>query len=208
MVLACYELENPAKLNNDYLLEGPVVSKSLENLKINQHLTNFRPAEEQKKALIAISKMPKGMIYIARSGSEIVGYVTFHYPDEYFRWGKHPKVLELGGIEISPEWRKKGIAEALLEEAFRNPVMEDFIVVTLEFCWHWDLKGNGLEIFEYQKMLEKLFGMVNLKRRATDDPDIAEHPANVLMVRYGKNVSTKDILLFEDMLFEGRAEFH
>jgi len=49
MVLACYELENPAKLNNDYLLEGPVVSKSLENLKINQHLTNFRPAEEQKK---------------------------------------------------------------------------------------------------------------------------------------------------------------
>ena len=86
--------------------------------------------------------------------------------------------------------------------------MEDFIVVTLEFCWHWDLKGNGLEIFEYQKMLEKLFGMVNLKRRATDDPDITEHPANVLMVRYGNNVSTKDILLFEDMLFEERTEFH
>ena len=207
-MLACYELESPTKLTNEYLLEGPVVSKSLENLRINQHLTNFRPAEEQKKALIEISKMPKGMIYIVRSGCEIVGYVTFHHPEEYFRWSKHPKVLELGGIEISPEWRKKGIAEALLKEAFRNPVIEEFIVVTLEFYWHWDLKGSGLEIFEYQKILEKLFGVVNLKRRATDDPDITEHPANVLMVRYGNNVSTKEILLFEDMLFEGRTEFH
>lgn len=208
MMLACCELESPTKLTNEYLLEGPVVSKSLENLKINPKLTNFRPAEEQKKALISISKLPKGMIYIARSGREIIGYVTFHYPDEYFRWSKHPKVLELGGIEISPDWRKKGIAEALLKEAFRNPVMEEFIVVTLEFCWNWDLEGSSLEIFEYQKMLEKLFGMVSLRRRATDDPDITEHPANVLMVRFGNNVNTKEILLFEDMLFEGRSEFH
>lgn len=208
MILACCEFEKPMNITREYYLEGPVVSKSLENLKINQKLTNFRPAEDQKEALISISKLPKGMIYIARSGREIIGYVTFHYPEEYFRWSKHPKVLELGGIEISPDWRKKGIAEALLKEAFSNPVMEEFIVVTLEFCWHWDLKGSGLEIFEYQKMLEKLFGMVCLKRRATDDPDITEHPANVLMVRFGKNVSTKDILLFEDMLFEGRAEFH
>ena len=173
MVLACYELENPAKLNNDYLLEGPVVSKSLENFKINQRLTNFRPAEEQKKALIAISKMPKGMIYIARSGCEIIGYVTFHYPDEYFRWSKHPKVLELGGIEISPEWLKR--CGGFTGKAFRNPVMEDLSLLLLSLL-ALGLKGNGLEIFEYQKMLEKLFGMVNLKRRATDDPDITEHP--------------------------------
>ncbi len=208
MTLAYCEVDPPAKTTKEFLLEGPVISKSLENLSINNKLTNFRPAEEQKRALISISKLPNGMIYIARSGHEIIGYITFHYPEEYFRWHKHPRVLELGGIEISPEWRKKGIAEALLKEAFNNPVMEDFIVVTLEFCWHWDLKGSGLEIFEYQKMLEKLFGMFNLKRRATDDPDITEHPANVLMVRYGKNVSAKDIARFEDMLFEGRSELH
>lgn len=205
-MLACHEFENPTKLAGDYLLEGPAAA--LENLKIDRCLTNFRPAEEQKKALMAIAKMPGSMIYIARAGREIVGYVTFHYPDQYFRWSKHPKVLELGAIEISPAWRKKGIAEALLKEAFSNPVMEEFIIVTLEFYWHWDLKGSGLEIFEYQRMLEKLFGMVNLKRRATDDPDITEHPANVLMVRIGKNISAKEILFFEDMLFEGRAEFH
>jgi len=208
IMLACCEMENPANSTKEYFLEGPVVSKSLENLDINRKLTNFRPAEDQKQALISISKLPQGMIYIARSGREIIGYLTFHYPDEYFRWSKHPKVLELGGIEISPDWRKKGIAEALLKEAFNNPSIEDFIVITLEFCWNWDLKGSGLEIYEYQKMLEKLFGMVSLKRRATDDPDITEHPANVLMVRYGKHVSNEDIALFEDMLFEGRAKSH
>ena len=205
MVLASLDIESPGNMTGEYRLEGPVVSKSLEGLKINRKLTNFRPAEEQKKALISISKLPEGMIYVARAGREIIGYVTFHCPDEYFRWSKHPKVLELGGIEISPDWRKKGIAEALLKEAFRNPVMEDYIVVTLEFCWHWDLKGSSLEIYEYQKMLEKLFGMVSLKRRATDDPDITENPANVLMVRYGKNVGAKDISLFEDMLFARRS---
>lgn len=208
MILACCEFQNATNFKKEFSLEGPVVSKSLERLCFNNKLTNFRPAEEQKKALISISKLPNGMIYIARSGREIIGYVTFHYPDNYFRWSRHPKVLELGGIEISPDWRKKGIAEALLRQAFNNPVMEEFIVVTLEFCWHWDLKGSGLEIFEYQKMLEKLFGAVSLKRRATDDPEITEHPANVLMVRYGKRVSTKYIMLFEDMLFEGRPEFH
>lgn len=208
MTLACCEVEPPVKTTKEFLLEGPVISRSLENFSINNKLTNFRPAEEQKRALVSISKLPNGMIYIARSGREIIGYTTFHHPEEYFRWHKHPRVLELGGIEICPDWRKKGVAESLLREAFNNPVMEDFIVVTLEFCWHWDLKGSGLEIFEYQKMLEKLFGMFNLKRRATDDPDITEHPANVLMVRYGKNVSAKDIARFEDMLFEGRSELH
>lgn len=208
MIIAYCDIETPIALTKEYFLEGPVIARSLENLNINKKLTNFRQAEEQKKALISISKLPKGMIYIARSGSEIIGYITFHRPEEYFKWSKHPKVLELGGIEISSDWRKKGIAEALLNEAFSNPVMEDFIVITMEFCWSWDLKGSGMEIFEYQKMLEKLFGMVNLKRRATNDPEITEHPANVLMARVGENVRAKDIILFEKMLLEETPQFH
>jgi acetoin utilization protein AcuA len=208
MIIACCNIETPATLTKEFFLEGPVITRSLENLNISNKLTNFRQAEEQKKALISISKLPKGMIYIARSGREIIGYITFHRPEEYFRWSKHPTVLELGGIEISSDWRKKGIAEALLNEAFSNLVMEDFIVITMEFCWSWDLKGSGMEIFEYQKMLEKLFGLVSLKRRATNDPEITEHPANVLMARVGENVRSKDIILFEKMLLEETPQFH
>jgi acetoin utilization protein AcuA len=208
MIFTCCDVDIPGTATKEFTLEGPVSPETLEILNINNKLTNFRPAKEQKKSLISISEMPESMIYIARAGCEIVGYVTFHAPDKYFRWSKHPKVLELGGIEISCEWRKRGIAEELLKEAFSNPVMEDYIVITTEFCWSWDLRGSGLDVFEYQKMLEKLFGIVGLKRKATNDPDITEHPANVLMARIGKSISSDDILMFEKLLFEETPEFH
>lgn len=192
------------KVLEEVLIEGPIKSVDLEKLHMNQKLINFRPPEKQKEALIAISKLPEGMVYLARNGKEIVGYVTFHYPDKYIRWSKHPKILELGAIEVSPDWRLLGIGVALLKEAFSNPVMEDYIVVTVEFYWHWDLKGSKMEVFDYQRMLAKFFGTVGFKKRATDDPDITEYPANVLMVRVGKNIQKNDIILFENMLFENK----
>ena len=204
MSMACCTVESLKTSLGEVLVEGPAQAATLEKLYLNEKLTNFRPPERQKEALMTISKMPEGMIYIARHGLEIIGYVTFHYPDRYSRWSKHPQVLELGGIEISPDWRKCGIGVALLKEAFTNPVMENHIVVTIEFCWHWDLKRTGLEIFEYQRMLARLFGSVGLEKRLTDDPDITEHPANVLMVRVGKNVHINDRMLFESMLYEGK----
>jgi acetoin utilization protein AcuA len=208
MFIVCCDVEAPIALTKEYVLGGPVTAGTLNKLQINKKLTNFRPAEEQKKALISISELPGSMIYIARSDREIIGYITFYRPEEYFRWSKHPKILELGGIEISSEWRKKGIAESLLKEAFSNPVMEEFIVITMEFSWSWDVKGSGLELFEYQKMLEKLFGIVSLKRRTTNDPEITEHPANVLMARVGKHVRTEDIILFDKLLLEDKPQFH
>ena len=208
MLIVCCDVEAPTALTKEYILDGPVNPGSLKKLSINKKLTNFRPAEEQKEALISIAELPGSMIYVARFDREIVGYITFHRPEEYFRWSKHPKIIELGAIEISSEWRKKGIAEALLREAFSNPAMEDFIVITMEFCWSWDIKGSGMEMFEYQKMLEKLFGIVRLRRRATNDPEITEHPANVLMARVGKHVRSEDIILFDKMLLEETPQFH
>lgn len=205
---ACCEVEIIKTPGEGILIEGPVSAVHLEKLRMNDELTNFRPPAAQKKALIEISNLLEGMIYIARHNREIIGYVTFHYPDGYSRWSKHPKILELGAIEISPQWRKRGIAEDLLRYAFSNPVMEDFIVITIEFCWHWDLERSRLGLFNYQKMLEKLFGMVGLKRRATDDPDVTEHPANVLMARVGQNVGEIDNTLFENMLFEEGSRIH
>jgi acetoin utilization protein AcuA len=201
MSIACCEVESIQTSLGEVFLEGPVKAAKLESLFMNRKMTNFRPPAKQKEALVAISKLPEG---IARHGLEIIGYITFHYPDEYSRWSKHPAILELGGIEISLEWRKYGIAIALLKEAFSNPILENYIVVTIEFCWHWDLKNSRLEMFTYQKMLARLFGTVGLKRRATDDPDITEHPANVFMVRPGKHVKKEAIEIFEAMLFENK----
>ncbi len=205
MSIACCEIGYLKTPLGEVHIEGPVCATDLENLFMNDKLSNFRPPARQKAALIDISKLPEGMIYIARNGREIIGYVTFHYPDNYSRWSKHPRVLELGCIEISSDWRKYGIGLALLKEAFLNPVLEEYIVIAIEFFWDWDIKGSGLGIFEYQWMLTKLFGTVGLKRRVTDDPDITEHPANVLMVRAGQKISKKDIVFFENMLFKSKT---
>ncbi len=188
-----------------YVIEGPVSVEHLKKLYLNKELDSFRPPEKQKAALEEIACLPEGMVYIARRSLEVIGYITFHYPDSYSRWSKHKKVLELGAIEVSPSWRKIGVGKNLLKKAFSNPILEDYIVITVEFCWHWDLDRSGLTVYEYQKMLEKFFGLVGLKKRATDDPDITEHPANVLMARAGRNVSKSNLILFEAMLFANKC---
>jgi len=48
-------------------------------------------------------------------------------------------------------------------------------------------------------MLTRLFGAVGLQKVETDDPEILEHPANVLMVRIGEDVTQEDIDAFDRM---------
>ncbi|MFZ5634349.1 MAG: GNAT family N-acetyltransferase [Bacillota bacterium] len=169
---------------------------------MDKRLANFRMSDRQHEALCIISRSPEGIVYIARSNQEIVGYVVFHYPSQFSRWSKHPRVLELGAIEVSSKFKRLGLGTQLLKAAFSNPVMEEYIIITTEFFWHWDLKDSGLDVWNYQRMLTKLFGSVHFKKRRTDDPEILEHPANMLMVRVGTRVSETYIKSFEDMLYQ------
>jgi len=184
------------------IIEGPVSREYLESLTINPKLNNFRNANRQKEALCIVAGAPDGMVYIARHDQEIIGYVLFHSPNEYSRWSKHPRILELGAIELSREWQKKGISTAILKEAFKNPLLEDYVVITTEFYWHWDLRNSGMGVWEYQSMLKHVFGSVGFKRRHTDDPEILEHPANMLMVRIGKNVTRNHIEIFDNLTYQ------
>lgn len=195
------ELQTPKGL---VYIEGPAEGPYIAGLQMNQKLTNFRPPAKQKEALVKITGLPNGMIYIARHENEIIGYVTFHPVDEFTRWHKHPKALEMGGIEISPDWRQCKVGENLLKLAFSDPALDDFIVLTMEYCWHWDLRNTSLDVWGYQKMLTNLFAKAGLNKVTTDDPDIMEHPANVLMAKIGKNVSKQDIMLFESLRFLGK----
>ncbi|KUK82474.1 MAG: Uncharacterized protein XD97_0428 [Pelotomaculum thermopropionicum] len=206
MSITCCEICLEETVSRKVLIEGPVKAADLKRLYLNQNLNNFRPPEKQKEALISISQLPEGIIYVARYNSEIIGYITFHFPDQFSRWSKHPKVLELGALEVCPEWRRYKIGTLLLKKAFSNQIMQEYIVITTEFYWHWDLERNKMGIFDYQRMLSKFFGKVGLKKRNTDDPDIIEHPANVLMVRIGEKTRRKEILMFEDMLYEDKSD--
>jgi acetoin utilization protein AcuA len=184
------------------VFEGPNSMEYLENLGMDDGFSNFRVPEKQYQALLNIASSQDGSVYIANHNQKIVGYVLFHRPNQFSRWHRHPKILELGAIEISNKYRKMGLASKILKTAFSNQDMENYIVITTEFTWHWDLRDSKLDVWNYQRMLTKLFSSVNFKRRRTDDPEILEHPANMLMVRIGSKVPETFIKGFEEMLYQ------
>ncbi|AFM00845.1 MULTISPECIES: GNAT family N-acetyltransferase [Desulfitobacterium] len=186
----------------ELIVEGPVTAESLSQLTLDDDLRAFRPPKRQKEALIEISQIPNGRIVIARIGTDVVGYVTFHPPDAFERWAEGPpELLELGAIEVSPKVRGLGVGKKLLEVAFLDPTMENHLVIATEYYWHWDLERTGLRVWEYREVMDRLMSSAGLLIRETDDDEICSHPANMLTARYGKNLSQKSIEHFERILF-------
>lgn len=192
--------------NTELYLEGPLKYSELQGYAFHSDLTSFRPAKQQKKALLEISELPEGRINVIRYEDMIVGYVTFVYPDPLERWseGKMKELIELGAIEIAPEYRAKGLGKELLRLSMKDEAMENYIIITTEYYWHWDLKGSGLDVWEYRKVMEKMMNAGGLTWFATDDPEISSHPANCLMARIGKNVNQASIEAFDQLRFVNR----
>lgn len=197
------ELAHPS---GDLIIEGPVSSETLESLEFHGDLVAFRQPEQQHRAIIGISKLPEGRIIIARHENTIVGYVTFLYPDPLERWseGKMENLIELGAIEVIPAFRSGGVGKQLLKVAMMDDQMEDYIVITTEYYWHWDLKGTNLNVWEYRKVMEKMMNAGGLTYYATDDPEISSHPANCLMARIGSRVDQESVQQFDQLRFMNR----
>ena len=191
------------------IVEGPAPAELIERLRPDAGLRAFRPPDKQKLALLEICRLPRGRVTIARSDDLLVGYVTFHPPDTFERWGqgKVPGILELGAIEVSPAWRSGGVGKALLDVSVADDWFEDYVVVSTEYYWHWDLQGTGLSLWHYKDMLEAFFARAGFKRRDTDEPDIASHPCNMLMVRVGERVTDDLLLAFEALRYKDSPFF-
>ena len=191
--------------SGELVLEGPLSPEELGQLDIDPGLDWFRPAWRQKQALEEVAAMDEGRVWVARHGNTIVGYVAIHPPHPFERWGRDriPGILELGAVEVSPSWRRSGVAKTLFALLGRDPALDHYIVLATEYYWHWDLERTGLTRAEYRRMLEKLKGVSGVQPCPTDDPEIAFHPSNVLMVRIGKHVPPELRERFQDLLFEG-----
>lgn len=188
------------------IIEGPISATTLSELEFHEDLIAFRPPKEQQEALIEIAKLPEGRILIARDEKMVVGYVTYLYPDPLERWsqGNMENLLELGAIEVIPKYRRCKVGKSLLTLSMQDDAMEDYIIITTEYYWHWDLKGTGLSVWEYRKIMEKMMNAGGLEWYATDDPEICSHPANCLMVRIGKRVDRESIQRFDQIRFRNR----
>lgn len=188
------------------IIEGPIPGKELSEMDFHEDLVAFRPPAQQHKAISEIADLPEGRILIAREGNTIVGYVTFLYPDPLERWseGKMDNLIELGAIEVIPKYRGSGVGKTLLKVSMQDDAFEDFIVITTEYYWHWDLKGTGLNVWEYRKIMEKMMQAGGLEYYATDDPEISSHPANCLMAKIGSRVDNESIQKFDQLRFMNR----
>lgn len=188
------------------IVEGPVLTHDLQNLTFHEGLTAFRIPQQQFAAIIEISKLPEGRMIIAKLDETIIAYATFLYPDPLERWseGKMENLLELGAIEVAPEFRGTGVGKSILQVSMLDDSMEDYIVITTEYYWHWDLKRTGLNVWQYRKVMEKMMQAGGLEVAATDDPEISSHPANCLMVRIGKRVDQKSIEKFDQLRIMNR----
>jgi len=195
--------DNPQEMR--IAVEGPVAAGVLTGLEMNEGLDHFRSPGRQKEALIDIARSDRGLVFVARADDEITGYVTFVHPGPYTRWGRHSRLLQLGEVEVGRTWRRCYVASRLLRAAFSCPLLDHWIVIALEYCRHWDLSGTGLGVWEYRDMLTKLFGRAGLAVKNTDDPDIAEHPASLMMARVGGKVPHVDAVAFEALLWESGA---
>lgn len=188
------------------IVEGPVPPERLAELSMHPDLNAFRRPAEQHEALVEIAALPEGRIILTRDDETIVGYVTFHYPDEQERWsqGNMEDLIELGAIEVADDYRSLGLGQKMIKTAFEDGQMESYIVFTTEYYWHWDLKGSGLNVWEYRKMMERLMKVVEMEWYATDDPEICSHPANCLMVKIGKKVPLSSQEQFDRIRFQQR----
>ncbi|MWV45162.1 GNAT family N-acetyltransferase [Paenibacillus sp. HJL G12] len=188
------------------VVEGPVPPGRLSELIMHPDLDAFRRPAEQHKALLEIAGLEEGRIIITREENMIVGYVTFHYPDEQERWsqGNMEDLVELGAIEVANDYRSLGLGQKMIKTAFEDGQMEQYIVFTTEYYWHWDLKSSGLNVWDYRKMMERLMKVVDMVWYATDDPEICSHPANCLMVRIGRDVPISSKEQFDRIRFQQR----
>jgi len=192
--------------NGDLIIEGPISSDELAALDFHENLTAFRRPTQQQEALVKIAGLPEGRIIVARYLNQVVGYVTYVYPDPLERWseGNIENLIELGAIEVVPEFRSGGVGKALLTVSMMDDAMEDYIILTTEYYWHWDLKRTKLNVWEYRGIMEKMMNAGGLEYYATDDPEVSSHPANCLMARIGKRIEPETVQLFDNLRFKNR----
>lgn len=70
--LKTYQSEDYYIHDKQFVIEGPLTYEDLKALTFDAHLTAFRDAEDQYEALLEITTLPEGRIYVARQDELIV----------------------------------------------------------------------------------------------------------------------------------------
>lgn len=145
-----------------------------------------RLPEREHQLLVDIAKNPDCALTLAYTpGGAIVGEVTVTFGDEW--WEGVDDIYEVT-IEVSSQWRNAGIARRLLAFALELDTLEHMILFAMGLSWHWDFEGMGMMPHQYRNLLARLFSSQGFVEYTTTEPNINLEPANILLVRIGKQV--------------------
>ena len=177
---------------------GPLILQSfcspalVAALKAERGLHAFAHSPEREhQLLLEIAEHSNRALTLAYTpGGEIVGQVTLAPADPW--WQGVANTYEIA-IEVSASWRRLGIARQLLSLALEFDAVEEMILVAVGLSWHWDLKGSGLSPFRYRSMIARTFEPYDFYEWMLDEPNVTMDPANILLVRLGKDVEPEAI---------------
>jgi acetoin utilization deacetylase AcuC-like enzyme len=159
---------------------------------------NRRP-ERDHAILLRIAQTGHGSVAVAHDESgAIVADIVISNASDW--WAGLDGVYELS-IETSREWRRLGVARALLDFCMRAPWIEQLILLAMGLDWHWDLQATGLDANTYGLVLRALLETAGFVVRRTSEPNVAMHRTNILLVRTGARVSPERRAAVDEALF-------
>lgn len=147
------------------------------------------------RAIVPSARLPKvlrtclsiGAVSVAAvEDRTLLGYATVVPGREIEApWTHMPDLCELGAIEVAPSVRRQHVGTSLLARLGDAWDLQRSIMIARGFVWHWPFLDLGMSVRTYRQMLVKMLGRVGFAVRATDDPEVADHPMNFLAMRIG-----------------------
>jgi GNAT superfamily N-acetyltransferase len=176
----------------------------VESLKVDEGLRAFaRLPEREHQLLLSIAQKPENRLTLAYTATgKIVGQATLAPLDNW--WQDIGNAYEIA-VEVSPAWRKLGIAHHLLSFALEFESVEEHLILGLGLSWHWDYEGLGITRFHYRELIARLFAAHGFTEYLTSEPNIRMDPANILVARLGSRLAEESMHRFFQRLLQSET---
>ncbi len=189
---------------------GPLCLRSccspslVEGLQVDQGLRAFaRLPEREHQLLLTLARQPATRLTLAYTDAgTIVGQATLAPLDGW--WQSIGNAYEIA-VEVSPGFRKLGVAHQLLSLALDFEALEEHLIVGLGLSWHWDYEGLGMSRFHYRKIIDRLFAAHGFAEYLTSEPNIRMDPANILVARLGSRIDGESMSRFFQQLLQSET---
>lgn len=110
--------------------------------------TGFRSLYTRRETLMRRADEEDANVVLAVTEDKtIIGFGVLAHAGEDQRWAAlYPKtIMEVKAVEVTRDWRQKGVGKAIVKAMLSDPGVEDKILYFVGFTWVWDLTGAKIE---------------------------------------------------------------